>query len=173
MLLADLILLLILAGFVFYGLFFGLIRTLGSLVGFVAGLAVAGYFYQPLFHWLENIFFGYNQLGKVIIFVVLFTVVNRLVCFIFSWLEHFFNALSVIPFLKTINRLSGAFLGFVEGGLALGLILYFLGQTSFLGGWLNSLLAESRVAPFLFRFTELILPFWAIALAKIKALGNN
>jgi hypothetical protein len=73
--------------------------------------------------------------------------------------------LSVIPFLKTINRLTGAALGFIEGGLALGLILLYISETSH-SGWL----ADSQVAPFLIKFTKAVLPLLPGLLNKIKGL---
>lgn len=161
----DIILLIILAGFVFYGLFFGLIRTLGSLLGVVIGLWLTFVFYLTVFDWVKNLFFGHELAGKIIIFFVLFTLINRLICFIFALIDRTFDLLSVIPFLKTINRLAGAALGFVEGGLVLGLILLFISQTSF-AGWLDS----SKVAPFLINYTKAITPLLPGLLNKIKEL---
>lgn len=159
----DIILLIILAGFVFYGLFFGLIRTLGSLLGAVIGLWLTFVFYLTVFEWLQNLFFGHDLAGKIITFIILFTLINRLIGFIFAILDRTFDLLSVIPFLKTINRLAGAALGLIEGGLVLGLILLFVSQSSF-GSWLNG----SQVAPFFIKFTKVILPLLPGLLNKIK-----
>jgi len=51
MILFDLILLLVLGGFVFYGLWFGLINTLGVLVGTIAGAFLAARWYEPVADW--------------------------------------------------------------------------------------------------------------------------
>lgn len=161
----DIILLVILAGFIFYGLFFGLIRTLGSLVGVVAGLWLTIIFYLTVFDWLKNLFFGHELAGKIITFIVLFTVINRLICFIFAVIDRTFDLLSVIPFLKTINRLAGAVLGFIEGGLVLGLALLFITQSPF-GGWL----AASKVAPFLISFAQAITPLLPGLLDRVKGV---
>ena len=160
----DIVLLVILAGFIFYGLFFGLIRTLGSLVGLVVGLWLTFVFYLMVFDWVKNLFFGHEFAGKIIVFIVLFTLFNRLIGLIFALLDRTFDLISVIPFLKTINRLAGAALGFVEGGLVLGLILLFISQTSF-GAWLNN----SKVAPFLIGYAQAITPMLPGILQKIKA----
>ena len=159
----DIVLLIIFAGFVFYGLFFGLIRTLGSLLGAVIGLWLTFIFYLTVFDWIRNLFFGYELFGKAITFIILFTLINRLIGFIFALLDRTFDLLSVIPFLKTINRLAGALLGFIEGGLVLGLILLYISQTS-LGGWLDG----SQVAPFLIKFSKVIMPLLPGLLDKIK-----
>ncbi|MDO8592714.1 MAG: CvpA family protein [bacterium] len=162
----DVILLIILAGFIFYGLFFGLIRTLGSLLGAVVGLWLTIMIYLPVFATLKNLFFGHDLAGKVIVFIILFTIINRLIGFIFALIDRTFDLISVIPFLKTINRLAGAFLGAVEGALLIGLILLYLSQTVF-GGWFGG----SQVAPFLINFSKTITPFLPVLLERIKALA--
>jgi len=166
----DIVLLIILAGFVFYGLFFGLIRTLGSLVGVVVGAFVASHYYIPIFNWARDLFFGFDNLGKVIAFVLLFTLVNRLIGFIFIILDRTFDVISIIPFLKTFNRLAGAILGFIEGALVLGLILYVSARYSFLPGFFAEWLVNSRVVPFLLKFTNLLLPLLPDVLKKLKSL---
>lgn len=161
----DIILLIILAGFVFYGLFFGLIRTLGSLIGLVVGLWLTIIFYLTVFGLVKNLFFGHELAGKIIVFIVLFTLLNRLIGFIFALIDRTFDLLSVIPFLKTINRLAGAALGFIEGGLILGLILLFISQ-SVLAGWLDG----SKVAPFLISFARAVTPLLPGLLERIKGV---
>jgi len=161
----DIILLIILFGFVFYGLFFGLIRTLGSLLGAVIGLWLTFIFYLTVFGWVKNLFFGHELAGEIITFIVLFTLINRLIGFIFALIDRAFDLISIIPFLKTINRLTGAVLGFVEGGLVLGLILLYISQSSF-GGWLNG----SKVAPFLISFAKVITPLLPGLLDRVKGM---
>ena len=163
MLILDVILLIIVSGFIFYGLFFGLIRTLGSLVGMVVGIWLTTIFYLTVFDWVKNLFFGHDFSGKIITFIVLFTLINRLIGFIFVILDRTFDLISIIPFLKTINRLAGAFLGFIEGGFVLGFVLLYISNTSF-SGWL----ANSKVAPFLIDYAKAIIPMLPGVLGRIK-----
>jgi membrane protein required for colicin V production len=166
----DVILIVILAGFTFYGLFFGLIRTIGSIVGVVAGAYVASHYYLNAFAWAQDLFFGYNNLGKVITFIVVFSLVNRLVGFLFSLLDKTFSILSIIPFLKTINRLAGAALGFVEGGLILGLILFVASRYAFIGNWFGDWMVGSQVVPFLIHFNNVLMPLLPNALKNLSSL---
>lgn len=161
----DLVLLVILAGFVFYGLFFGLIRTLGSLIGWVVGLWLTVMFYLVVFGWIKNLFFGHELAGKIIVFFVLFTLINRLIGFAFALLDRAFDLISIIPFLKTINRLAGAALGFIEGGLVLGLILLFATQSPF-AAWFSA----SKVAPFLTSFAKAVTPLLPGLLERVKGV---
>ena len=165
MIIFDVVLIIILAGFVFYGLFFGLIRTVGSLFGIVGGLWLTLIFYLTVFGWVKDLFFGHELAGKIITFIVLFTLINRLVGFVFALLDRAFDLISIIPFLKTINRLAGAALGFVEGGLVLGLALIFISQTAF-GHWFDN----SKVAPFLIGYTKAIVPLLPGLLSRIKGM---
>ena len=166
----DIILLIILAGFVFYGLFFGLIRTLGSLAGVIIGAWLASRFYLGVFSWVGSLAFGFNNLGKVVVFIILFSLINRLVCFAFVILDKTFNIISIIPFLKSINRLAGAVLGFLMGGLSLGLILYVAARyavfNSFFGDWL----VNSEVAPRLIKFASVLVPLLPEVLKKLQSL---
>ncbi|MDP2737009.1 MAG: CvpA family protein [bacterium] len=165
MLIFDIILLVILSGFVFYGLFFGLIRTVGSLFGMVGGLWLTLIYYLTVFDWVKNLFFGHEMAGKIITFFILFAIINRLIGFIFVLIDRAFDLISIIPFLKTINRLAGATLGFIEGGLVLGLALLFISQTGF-GSWLDN----SKIAPFLISYTQAIMPLLPGLLNKMKGL---
>ena len=168
--LIDVILVVILAGFVFYGLFFGLIRTLGVFVGLIAATFLASRLYLPVSYWLENFFFGYGNLGKVLVFVILFSLINRLVGFLFYLLNKTFNLISVIPFLKTFNRLGGLILGFLTGSLSIGLFIYVISRYSLIetlfGGWL----AQSTLSPFFLKFANVLLPLLPEALKKLQSL---
>jgi hypothetical protein len=70
----------------------------------VVGAWLASRWYIIVFEWAENLFFGYDNLGKVLTFIILFTLINRLVGFAFALIDKTFRLLSIIPFLKTINR---------------------------------------------------------------------
>jgi len=149
----DVILLLILGGFVMFGLWFGFIHTLGSLIGTFAGAFFAGLWYEPLAKWLESIF-GHPNLMRILAFILIFIIFNRLIGFVFYLLDKIFKFLTIIPFLKTINRLLGGLLGFFEGILVIGLSLFVISRFP-LSDWFTNVLAASTVAP------------WFVATSKI------
>ncbi len=64
MALFDLILIIILGGFVLFGLWFGFIHTLGSLLGIVVGAFVAGHYYSGFADW-GSFIWGGGDLGYV------------------------------------------------------------------------------------------------------------
>lgn len=168
--LIDAILLIIISGFVFYGFFFGLIRTFGSLMGVIVASILASRFYLAVADWAEELFFGYESLGKVMIFIILFSLIHKLVSFAFYLLDRAFNIISIIPFLKTFNKLGGAILGFVVGGLTLGLMLYVSGKYSMIDNWFGKWLVDSMVAPYLVKFANILLPLLPEMLKKIEGL---
>ena len=165
----DIIILIILLGFVFYGLFFGLIRTVGSLAGLIIGVWLATLFYLPAFTLVQSLFFGHDMTGKVIVFLVLFVLINRLICFLFTVLDNTYNFLSIIPFLKTINRLAGAVFGFVLGGFILGLIFYYIGSTPWLAAVFGRFIDGSQVVPFLLKFSQPIIAIIPVIIKKVSA----
>lgn len=122
----DISLLIILGGFVLYGFWFGLIHMIGSLLGIFIGAFAAARFYVAGADWLT--FLGNDNLAKVIAFIVIFIVVSKLVGLVFFLIDKAFRFVAVIPFLVTFNRLLGAGLGFVEGVLALGYTIWFIGR---------------------------------------------
>lgn len=164
----DTILLVFLAGFVFYGFFFGLVRTIGSIAGVVAGFVVASRYYLMAYAWAGNLFFGYEKAGKVVCFVLLFTLANRLVGFAFALLDSALGVISIIPFVKTINRLSGAALGFIEGVITLGLVFYYIQRFGILSGFVEKLSVGSKILPFSIDFLNSLLPFLPVLLDKAK-----
>jgi uncharacterized membrane protein required for colicin V production len=166
----DIILVFILAGFVFYGLFFGLIRTIGAFLGVIIAAFVASRLYVPVSDWIEPIFYGYLNLGKVLIFLILFSLINRLVCFLFYLLDKAFNIISIIPFLKTFNRLGGMALGFLTGSLAIGLVLYVMSKYAVVSHWTGEWLEGSEFAPFFLKVNNALLPILPEMLKKIQAL---
>jgi len=162
----DLILLLILAGFVIFGIWFGLIHTLGSLVGVVAGAYLAGQYYTTVASWGAFIW-GDGNGGNVIAFMIILVLVNRLVGLLFYVLDRAFEFIAVIPFLKSINRLAGGIFGLVEGAITIGLVIFMLARYP-IGGWLADQLAASTVASRLVNFINFLTPLLPEALNTVK-----
>lgn len=141
----DVILLIILGGFVMFGLWFGFIHTLGAIVGTFAGAFFAGLWYDELGNWLTAVF-GHPNLMKIFAFIFIFIIINRLIGFAFYILDRIFKFLSIIPFLKTINRLLGGVLGLFEGILVVGLSLFMIARFP-ISEWFTAVLQASKIAP--------------------------
>ena len=166
----DVILLILLFGFIFYGLFFGFIRTIGVLIGIVVGALLASHFYLYVSELVNYFFFGYNNLGKVLIFIILFSIISKLVSFLFSLLSSGLKIFSIIPFFKTFNRIAGALFGFIAGSLVIGLILYVSSRYAFIDHWFGKWLVDSKLSPMFLKFNNLLLPLLPDILKKLKSL---
>jgi membrane protein required for colicin V production len=164
----DIILLIILGGFVLFGLWFGLIHTLGALLGTVVGAWIAGHYYISAASWLSGIF-GDSNTVKIVSFIIIFMIANRLIGLIFYILDRVFRIVSIIPFLKTINRLAGAILGFLEGILVIGVSLFVMSRYP-LGDWFTNELIVSPVAHWLIVAAKLIVPLLPEVIRQLKAI---
>lgn len=169
MTLFDLVLILILGGFVAYGLWFGLIHTLGVLIGTIAGAFLSARWYDEVAAWLGFLFGGHQNAAKVVCFLFLFVIINRLIGLLFWVVDKIFSILTIIPFLKTINRLLGAAFGFIEGVLVLGLTLYVASRFP-LSDWFSTDLASSKVAHYLVTIASILKPFLPEILKQIKSI---
>lgn len=169
MILLDIILIVLLGGFILYGLFFGLIHALGGLVGVFAGVIIATRFFETLGEFAAPLFWGNETLSKVICFIVLFILINRGVGLIFYIIGRVFDFLKIIPFLKSINSLLGAVIGFIEGAFFLGGILYIAARFPF-WEWLSNSMVDSVVAKYLLMVFKLITPLIPKALRELQAL---
>lgn len=153
----DTILLLAWAGFVFYGLFFGLIRVIGSIAGVIVGAIVTYYFYLDFFNLIQSWFFGLDNIGRAISAILLFGITNKIVVLVFAIIDKTYGILSILPFLKSINKIGGAILGLFQGGLILGLLLYVISRYQFFD-LLGGLIDDSALYPVLMKFISFILP---------------
>ena len=165
----DLILLLILFLFVAFGFALGLVQTVGALVGVVVGAWAAGIFYEPFGAWLEPILLGHGAIARIIAFVVIFVLINRLIGLIFYIINKIFNIISIIPFTKSVNRLLGALLGFIEGTLVLGLIIYFISRFE-ISEWFTGVLIGSKVAMWLAWVASILAPLLPELLRQLKSV---
>lgn len=153
----DLILLIILGGFVLYGFWFGLIHTLGGLVGVIVASIVSTRLYVPIADWAHAIFGGNENVVKIVIFIILFILITRIVGFLFFIVDRIFRFISVIPFLKSINRLAGMVLGFIEGVFLVGGILFVVAVFP-VGPRVESMIQHSGVARYLVGTYRVIVP---------------
>ncbi|OGY48834.1 MAG: hypothetical protein A2663_00005 [Candidatus Buchananbacteria bacterium RIFCSPHIGHO2_01_FULL_46_12] len=153
----DLILILVLFLFIAIGFVSGLIQGIGAIVGVFLGAWAAVWFYEPLGVWLTPILLGHGTIAKIVAFLLIFGVVNRLVGLLFYIVDKFFGLISIIPFLKTINRILGAILGFIEGILAISFVLFFITKLG-ISVWLNGIIAASKVASWLIGLAAILTP---------------
>lgn len=168
--LLDIILLVFLGGFVISGFWFGLIHTFGALCGTIIGAAAASRYYGEVAEIIQSITGGGLNAIKVITFILLFVIIARLVGLVFHLVEKVYDFISIIPFLKTINRIGGAILGLLEGGLVIGLSLYFAELYPF-SAWLTKMILEQSVfAGYFLAVAKILIPLLPNAIKQAQAM---
>jgi len=165
----DAVLILFVFGFTVYGFMRGLIRMLGSLLGTLLGIWVAGHYYLPFYNWTQSLYFGQENLGKIISFIVLWGVTSKLIVWGVILLDRMFDFLGIIPFFSTMNRVAGAVFGFFTSSIFLGILIYILARYS-IGFWFDKILVDSVIAKFLLQFGNFISPLLPEILRQLHSL---
>lgn len=168
----DLVLLIIIGGFALFGLWFGLVHTLGSLLGTILGVFLATRYYAPMAEWLVNITGWGGNFPKVITFIIAFIIINRLVGFGFWIVDRLLSVFTKLPFISGLNRLLGAAFGFFEGVLVLGIIFFFIARFP-LGPKFMGLLAASKIAPFTVATASVLWPLVPDAIRILRSTVGN
>ncbi|MFA6422009.1 MAG: CvpA family protein [Candidatus Buchananbacteria bacterium] len=165
--LTDVILLVIVLAFTIGGFFAGFIRTVGAIIGFFAGAWVASRYFGQFGDWLTPFIGGHPVAARVIAFLILFILINRVIAIAFLLIGKLFDLISFIPFLKTLNRLAGLILGLAEGILVTGLLIYVIAKIAPDIPFISNNLAHSQVANFLVSSVA-YMSGWALPEAMIK-----
>ena len=165
----DLILILLVFGFVLAGLWFGFIHSLGALIGNIFGVLVAGHYYEPWAQATQGLFFGNLNLARVVMFFLIMVLVNRLIGVVFWVVEKIFKIVSVIPFLKTINALAGGILGFLEGVIVVGGSLYIAARYP-IGASFADALTNSKIGLALLKAFGLFAPLLPEIIRNLKSV---
>ena len=164
----DIILLIIIGGFTMFGFWFGLIHTLGSLLGTVLGAYLASRYYEPMAGWLIDVTGWGDHVSKVVMFIIAFIIINRLVGFGFWIVDKMTGIITNLPFIKGINRILGMAVGFFEGMITIGLILYFIDKFP-LSEFIMSYIAGSAIAPYTIDMADILLPLLPDALKMLQS----
>ena len=165
----DLILILSVFAFVLAGLWFGLVHSLGAVIGIVLSVLVAGRYYDAWGTAASGVFFGNENLARMVMFVVIMILVNRLIGVVFWLIEKIFRVVSVIPFMKTFNAILGGVLGFVEGVLVVGGALYIAARYPISANFAEAL-AASNVGMWLLSAFGFLVPLLPDAVRQLKSV---
>jgi uncharacterized membrane protein required for colicin V production len=164
----DVTLIVILSGFALFGLWFGLVHTLGSLVGTIFGAYLASRYYEVMGQWLMNLTGWGDNVSKVIMFIIAFILINRLVGVAFWLIDRLLSVFTKLPGVRALNHVSGMVLGLFEGALTLGLIIYFIERFP-LGDTLMNSIATSLIAPYLAILGVILIPLLPEALRLLHS----
>lgn len=164
----DISLIVIIGIFGLAGLWFGLIHTLGSLAGTVAGVFLATRYYEPAANWLINTTGWGANFSKVLIFIIVFFIINRLVGLAFWIVDKLLSIFTKLPFISGINRFLGLIFGILEGAIVLGMVFYFISRFP-LGDKFMAALSASQIAPATVKLASILWPLIPDALKMLQS----
>lgn len=167
MALFDLVLLIIIGGFALFGLWFGFIHTLGSLLGTVIGIYLASRYYEPVAGWLVEATGWGENVSNVVMFTLAFIIINRVVGMAFWSVDRVLNLALKLPFLKSLNRLLGGALGLLEGLVTIGFVIYVSARFPF-SDWVQAGIESSFVSPIALDVVGILLPLLPEGLRVIQ-----
>ncbi len=166
MTLLDLILIALLASFVFSGFRLGFIHALGSLIGVALGAYIATHYTTQIALWVaSHSGVDIRAFGKWVTFFLIFFIVGRLVGIIFWFVERSVGLLVHLPFLHSINATLGGIVSFFEGALIIGLTISYAKYLPV--PQVSALFAASKLAPWFIKMANILLPLVPEALRKV------
>lgn len=132
------------------GFHMGFIYKLGSLVGTVLGIIIAGQYYETVAP-----FVGGGVGGKITAFLLIISLTNTIVGLIFYVVNKVFNIVAIIPGLKFVNRFLGAILGVAQRFLVFSIVLYFANKFADVDAVVQTL-EKSKLAPTFIQVGEML-----------------
>lgn len=138
MLLLEILVVILIAGFIANGFKAGIVETLGRVIGAILGFLAArtwghvgvmalALFIPPMWAWLAS-------------FLIIFLTVDNLVGFFFKLADQIFKVITRLPILKQINEIAGAILGLLEAIVVIGGLAFLLRQAAVLTSVLTSVI---------------------------------
>jgi len=153
----DIAILLMVGLFGLFGLYFGFIKAVTSLLGVFVGVYMASRYYNPVADWLMSVSGWNGNAARVVMFIAAFIIIAKLVAIVFYILSKVLNLLKIVPLVKTFNRLLGFLFGLAEGVLTVGIIIYFVERYP-LAEFIMRSLAESALAGYFSIVAKIFLP---------------
>jgi uncharacterized membrane protein required for colicin V production len=166
----DIILLIFLAVCFLRGITTGLIKSVGAFFGIIGGAFFASHFYLPLYPLIQKVFGGYDNIGKVSCFIIIFILTTWLIHILFLLLDKTYNLIAIIPFMKSINRLAGGILSLLVGAIVLGLLIYVAAKYAPTGTLVGNWLTHSVIAPWLLSIAQILMPLLSLSLKSIQSI---
>jgi membrane protein required for colicin V production len=150
--LVDILIWLILAGFVVKGFTKGLVRQVCSLAGFLMGGWAAIKYHLYLAEASRNIIHLPHYLATILSFILIFLLIGLL----FLLLGHILTVMFKIILLGGVNRAGGVVLGFLEGAFIVCIALYMCTSKPVPEKFKGYIHRSSTAAPFLETGKEIV-----------------
>lgn len=173
----DIVILVILCTFFVMGFTRGLIKQVGSLVGYFVALWAASHYYMPVADYIKKGLSGWQPLlagplSIVVGFLGAYIIAAFLWHLLINLVDGVFRLFSIVPFLNMTNRLGGAAIGLVEGVLLLS-ALAFVVLNFPLSREFSDKLRKSALVPVLEQVSGLVKPLLPSIVQNGQGLFNS
>ncbi len=139
MLLIDYIIIIFILGLALLGMRRGFLLSLGSVVSVIFGFILAFRFYPTLSNY-----WGSSNTVNIISFLFIFSLSAKLISLCFWLLGKVFQLITVLPFISSIDKLLGFFIGFIKAVVIAIVLLTFFTQFPF-NDWLFTQINSSMI----------------------------
>lgn len=136
----------------------GFIRALTSIVSSVVSLYFAAIFYGLGADWLVGITGWKGSVCRIVVFIVLVVLLNRLVVVLMNLADRALRTLMGLPIIRTINRALGAACRGLETIIFIAIFIYLIHRFPFFPV-VNSWFDSSYIAEYSTRFITYLWPF--------------
>lgn len=147
----DVLILIFMIIMIITGLRRGLIKTIIPMIGIILAVVLAGQFYDSVGSWLSHWLKSESQ-ANIVGFAIIFILVMIVALVVASLLNKLFSMI----LLGWIDKLGGAFLGFIIGALICGAILTIITKYHFPG--IEGSIHDSTLASFFVKYFPIVLP---------------
>lgn len=158
MLIFDLILVIFLGGFIFYGFYIGFLRMILNLSSSIISVIISINIYSKIYELVPFIGFGSESLGKTISFILILIILNYALSLVFKLIAKILKIITSLPVISFVNRIFGGFLGLVQGLFVLGVVIFVMSRYAITNNFLNNLVVGSNVAPVFIKSIDWITP---------------
>lgn len=162
----DIILIITILGFSAYGLYSGLIKSIGFLIAGIAAVVLSMKFYLVIAELIRPIFFDNENISIFIGFLICFFVFN----FAFGFVVNSISKIFTLPILDVFNRMFGFLFGMFEGMLIIGAFLFFMTKYPFTQQFIDNVLVNSKVAYALVNFSNILSPIIPNTLDQVQSV---
>ena len=166
----DLILVLFLGGFIFYGFYIGFLRMLLNLFSSILSIIISVHIYLKVYTLIPFIGFGSEGLGKTLAFILILAILNYLLSFVFKILAKLLKIISSLPIISSLNRILGGILGLLQGLFLLGMIIFVMSRYAITNDFLNTVVSSSDVAPVFMKSIAWLSPLVPQALRLLESV---
>ena len=153
----DLLILLFALAYVSMGYRNGFVKTLGGFLGTFVSAYLAGHTFQYVAGFLSFLAPNNQNVVSLLVFIVMFVMINKVVSFVFGLLESILGVLTHLPFIHSFNKMGGAILGLLEGAFSISMFLYIAMQFP-IGETATTWLLNSEVAKSFLVVAKVLVP---------------